>query len=844
MSQLKLEILLDMANKVSAPLKAMQADTKGLTGVLREARGELRQIENAQRLADKIRKDQLALRDLGKELGIAKAKAKETGEAMAAVGPKTQEQIKAFDKARDTAGKLKERYEQLRAEIDQQKSKLEASAAGTRNLELADRKLAVSQTAAQKAVEQHSAALKRHQLAVQTTAEREERFNRIIAMRDKLQGNGAANVATGVATLAPIGKAIQAHAQFENAMLGVARQVDGARDANGKYTQTYYDMGKEIQVMSQRLPMAANEIAQLAAAAARNGIQGKENIMAMAETAAAASMAFDLPVEQLGDDLSKIAQLYKIPIASIKSLGDTINYLDDQTLAKGGDIIGVMKRMGGQADKIGASNAAAYASTLLSLGETEETAGTSMKAIITKLSAAEKGPKKFKDAFADLGLNTSAIQKQMASDANGAIQTVMDAIAKMPKDQQTGILKDLFGLEHVGQAEKLANNMGELRRQIELTQSAAAKGSMDREVKARLDTQMAKWEMLKNKATNAMAKIGAAPQFGTLIDKLGNLAEKVGNFAERHPKLVATVLAGAAAMGALAIGVGVAQLAFARLLGPVAWAFKAFSWLRKGDGTISGMAKIASVASRVGSALTRMGGVALRAFMMLGRGVMLAGRLMLANPMIAIITGIALAAYLIYKHWGKIYPFIKSLWDRVSNYLSSLASRFASIGADIIGGLWSGLQSRWGAMSSWLSQKIASLPDAARKLLGIQSPSRVFMAIGGHTMDGLHVGLEQRFGRVRDFMTRATQSLIPTVHRPAFAEIGMGQGTQPSMRRSEFATVRQTSAREFRFEMGDIHIHTTSGDPNEIARAVRREIEQVIREAARRERSAMTDKDY
>lgn len=844
MSQLKLEILLDMANKVSAPLKAMQADTKGLTGVLREARGELRQIENAQRLADKIRKDQLALRDLGKELGIAKAKAKETGEAMAAVGPKTQEQIKAFDKARDTAGKLKERYEQLRAEIDQQKSKLEASAAGTRNLELADRKLAVSQTAAQKAVEQHSAALKRHQLAVQTTAEREERFNRIIAMRDKLQGNGAANVATGVATLAPIGKAIQAHAQFENAMLGVARQVDGARDANGKYTQTYYDMGKEIQVMSQRLPMAANEIAQLAAAAARNGIQGKENIMAMAETAAAASMAFDLPVEQLGDDLSKIAQLYKIPTASIKSLGDTINYLDDQTLAKGGDIIGVMKRMGGQADKIGASNAAAYASTLLSLGETEETAGTSMKAIITKLSAAEKGTKKFKDAFADLGLNTSAIQKQMASDANGAIQTVMDAIAKMPKDQQTGILKDLFGLEHVGQAEKLANNMGELRRQIELTQSAAAKGSMDREVKARLDTQMAKWEMLKNKATNAMAKIGAAPQFGTLIDKLGNLAEKVGNFAERHPKLVATVLAGAAAMGALAIGVGVAQLAFARLLGPVAWAFKAFSWLRKGDGTISGMAKIASVASRVGSALTRMGGVALRAFMMLGRGVMLAGRLMLANPMIAIITGIALAAYLIYKHWGKIYPFIKSLWDRVSNYLSSLASRFASIGADIIGGLWSGLQSRWGAMSSWLSQKIASLPDAARKLLGIQSPSRVFMAIGGHTMDGLHVGLEQRFGRVRDFMTRATQSLIPTVHRPAFAEIGMGQGTQPSMRRSEFATVRQTSAREFRFEMGDIHIHTTSGDPNEIARAVRREIEQVIREAARRERSAMTDKDY
>ena len=642
-------------------------------------------------------------------------------------------------------------------------------------------------------------------------------------------------------------------------------------------------------------------------------------------------------------------------------------------MAKGGDIIGVMKRMGGQADKIGASNAAAYASTLLSLGETEETAGTSMKAIITKLSAAEKGTKKFKDAFADLGLNTSAIQKQMASDANGAIQTVMDAIAKMPKDQQTGILKDLFGLEHVGQAEKLANNMGELRRQIELTQSAAAKGSMDREVKARLDTQMAKWEMLKNKATNAMAKIGAAPQFGTLIDKLGNLAEKVGNFAERHPKLVATVLAGAAAMGALAIGVGVAQLAFARLLGPVAWAFKAFSWLRKGDGTISGMAKIASVASRVGSALTRMGGVALQAFMMLGRGVMLAGRMMLANPMILAITAIAGAGYLIYKNWDSIAPYVKSVWDKATGFvgkawdklksvfttgfhiinglflrfpilnyifpitgallalarnwgrlkeathaaLSSISRRISQawsgiktetraawdsvktkvsgawtsikqsiksglsaaanwvknwaivrwfaekwnamvsnaravigqlkqVGSDIVNGLREGISAKWGEFSAWFKAKIKMLISLSKESLDSHSPSRKFIALGHDIMSGLGLGIEGKLGFALDKTRKAMQKIKQAgrinVHAPQWAGVPIEGINPPSIRRPEFAPVRNASAREFRFEMGDIHIHTTSGDPQEVARVVRRELEQVMREFDRRARSSMIDR--
>ena len=36
------------------------------------------------------------------------------------------------------------------------------------------------------------------------------------------------------------------YADFEDAMKGVARQVNGARDSNGQLTQTYFDMAKAI----------------------------------------------------------------------------------------------------------------------------------------------------------------------------------------------------------------------------------------------------------------------------------------------------------------------------------------------------------------------------------------------------------------------------------------------------------------------------------------------------------------------------------------------------------------------------------------------------------------------
>ncbi|MGQ0416529.1 phage tail tape measure protein, partial [Bacillus sp. HC-TM] len=69
----------------------------------------------------------------------------------------------------------------------------------------------------------------------------------------------------------------------------------------------------------------------------------------------------------LSESLGKIAQLYKIPTRNIEQLGDALNYLDDNAMSKGADIIDVMQRLGGVADRLDYRKAAALGSTFLTV---------------------------------------------------------------------------------------------------------------------------------------------------------------------------------------------------------------------------------------------------------------------------------------------------------------------------------------------------------------------------------------------------------------------------------------------------------------------------------------------
>ncbi|GAA2665196.1 hypothetical protein [Nonomuraea recticatena] len=80
-------------------------------------------------------------------------------------------------------------------------------------------------------------------------------------------------------------------------------------------------------------------------------------------------------------------------------------------------------------------------------------------------------------------------------------------------------------------------------------------------------------------------------------------------------------------------------------------------------------------------------------------------------------------------------------------------------GFDIIQGLWNGVAAKWNEFINWWNANINNISEIARRVLGINSPSRVMAAIGRGVGEGLVLGLQSTEGMVAS----ATKSMADSV---------------------------------------------------------------------------------
>lgn len=488
-----------------------------------------------------------------------------------------------------------------------------------------------------------------------------ERLNRVQAAqkanldkRAEYRGQMLDAVALGATAASPIIVA----ARFETAMLGVAKQVEGARDSSGQLTAVYHDMAKSIQQLGREIPLATNDLADMVAAGARMGV-AKDELIGFTRTAAMMADAFELPAGELADNMGKIAGLFKIPIPAIGSLADAINYLDDNAISKGGDIIDFLTRTGGVASsvKVTGQEMAALGSTLLTLGERTETAGTAVNAMFSKLAAAEKGTKKFHAAMREIGLSASEVQKDMQKDATGTLMRVMEAIGKLPADKQLGVMVELVGLEHSDTLAKLANNTEEWRRQLALANSEAARGSMSREFAARLRTTNAQWQIMKNRTEEVAVNLGTVllPAINSTFGAVAPLFEAMADFARENPKLTQAIVGTAVAFASLRLATLASGYAFTFIKGGALQVVGIMAKMRAG-------AVLASAAMPAVAAGIRTVGLA---FISTGIG--------------ALIAGLALAGVAIYRHWDGVKAFMVGTFVGIRDGLQPLVQVFRDL---------------------------------------------------------------------------------------------------------------------------------------------------------------------
>ncbi|WP_370613315.1 phage tail tape measure protein [Citrobacter portucalensis] len=608
---LNIRVAFSALNNMSRPVNAARQSAAALASQINQTKTSIKGLERQATSFDRLT---AANKKTTEQLAQAKEQARQMAAAYGPLRQRSAEQVAALNQQRAAIRQLTQQQKGEQTQLNQLRASFYSEGIAIRSASRATEQ--INQRTAQ-----YNRQLAEQQRRLDAVNQAQARYSRAKETGEKMMSGGMKTAAVGAATLAPVAAAVKSYSSLEDAMKGVAKQVNGLRDDSGNRTPQYEEMQLAIMDASEKLPMAngAVDYAALVEGGARMGVANsddpwekqKADLLSFASMAAKASVAFELPADQLSESLGKIAGLYKIPTQNIEQLGDAINYLDDNAKSKGSDIIDVLQRVGGLASQLDYKQAAALGSTFLTLGSPAEVAASATNAMVRELSIATVQSDKFLGALDEIGVNAEKVQKSMSVDAMGTIISVLEASKKLAPDKQVANLTQIFGKEFGDDAQKLANNLPELRRQIELTQGAAAKGSMNRESDINKASLSAQWQLTKTGAVNALSSAGETLR-EPLMDIMLTVSKVVGSvrrWVEANPALVGSIMKVTAAIGALLVVVGGLMLTIGAVLGPMALVRLSFTTLAGSGGVTPLIGSLGKLSSTLRGLIPSLSGV-------------------------------------------------------------------------------------------------------------------------------------------------------------------------------------------------------------------------------------------
>lgn len=671
MNNLQLTVLLNAIDKISAPLRNANKQVSALSQKLKENKAIRAQLTKQDKETESaIKKYATTLNPLknrlsavNQELAQAQQKSKHYAQQLATAKNPTNEFRAKVLNAQQAVKQLKNEQAQAALKLRQARQELNASG-------LSAKTLAQRQDALKSKLKGANQQIRQQEAALTKLNAKQAAYNRyrgqVETLKDisgKAQMVGAQASAAGATITAPLAKSVSDFMNFEDAMVGVARQVQGLKDNAGNFTPEFDEWKNKIQALSTELPLTTVEIANMIESAARMDVP-KEQLEEFVRLNTQMATAFDAAnPDELVEQFGKVTKNFKLSSEASRELADAINYLDDNAISKGTEIIGFMNRISGISGiaKITEKNMAALGSTLQTAGAAEEQSATAVNAIFTRLSSASK-KKPVRNALAAMGLSASKVELGMAKDAQGTLMRIVETVKKMPEHKRLGFIADLVGTEHTKTLALLVSNTEEWRRQIELANSETAKGSMNREFQTRMKALSSTWGIFKNQIFNLNSTISGtlAPTLDSLMKKIGGLIDKGNKWIQAHPKLAKNILLVAGAIGGSLTVFGALAFALSFVLYPIARLFLGVSKLN------ILLPKFAGKISGVGGTITRW----------------LLSPLKLL-PMLLSPVGIAFVAtaLLIYKYWDKVKAFFGGFWEGLKLGLAPVIEKFKPLGA-------------------------------------------------------------------------------------------------------------------------------------------------------------------
>lgn len=480
-------------------------------------------------------------------------------------------------------------------------------------------------------------------------------------------------MASATASLAlPVKQAMQ----MEDAMAEIKKVVDFKNPSGLK------EMEKALERMSLSIPMTADGLAKITAAAGQAGI-AEEDLLRFTETAAKMGVAFDISAEEAGEMMAKWRSGMNLTQDQAESLADATNALSNNNAALAKQVGEALKRYGalGKVAGLTEKQTAAMAATIIGAGAEAEVAATGMNAFMRSLTKGGSMTDLQKAAFGNLGFDALQLQKDIQTDAPKTIFAVLDAIkTKLPKELQMQYLTAMFGEEGARAMGPMLANTEKLRENFDLVaKSEKFAGSMLNEFRSRSATTSNSLTLMQNSFTYISRAIGK-PMLGPLrefSESMVQAATVAGDWINKNQSLVSMALKVAGALVLVKGSVIAAKIAFSGLMLVVSPFYRTYLLCQKAMLLYRNSAAAAAFTTKALGFASLAASKSMAGLKFALNAVGWAMKFMFCNPIGLAIGAVGLlitAGVALYKNWDDVKAYLASLWTSFNEKFPGMAS--------------------------------------------------------------------------------------------------------------------------------------------------------------------------
>ena len=860
MTDKTLNIILKATDKASGQFDRISKAASGLSGRLKQTEQEQMRLNKALNDTKRLEKYRQNLSETNKKLSENRNRQRELLAEIKKSGGATQAQSREMKKLAQQA-KILEQTQERQLKSTGRLAK-EMKAAGTSTVNLAQNQ--------------------------KTLAEQMEKTNKKFAAQQKWANvsrklddiNSKAIMASGVAAAHAYGakrlleKPITAYAQSETASVDLRAAM---MKSDGSVSAEYEKINSLATKLGDKLPGTTADFKNLMTMLMRQGVSAQTILGGTGEAAAMLSVQLKKAPDAAAEMTAKLQDATRANEKEMLAIMDQVQRLY-YTGVEDGNILGAFSKLSPALDTLKIKGEAAMkqmgplVGMLDQAGLSGESAGNAMRKVFTRMMDTAKIAKATKGSGIDLDFTNGkgefgGFDKMYAQ---------LEKLKSLTTEKRLGILQKIFGDD--AETLQALNTMIEKGKTgyEEFAKKMEAQASLNQRVNEQLGTLTNLWDAASGTFTNFLATMGesVAPELKSLTQWIADVNSKLSTWAAQNPTAAAAIMKLIALFAVGATAISALGLAVHGITGVMSGFMTIIRFAGGGIGTLIGWigrlgmvlgsfglkAAMFLVTNPFGWAILAVGAlVALYVYWDKVEAALIAGwkwieQVFQNNPLLGAFMGPIGVLIALLANWKKVEAALVAGWEWLKKVFGgeNPIAQAAQVALAPLNALKSAAMGAYEWVKKAFSTKAPTAPggSASGYGLGTYIPNKGY-STGGYTGAGgintpagiVHKG-EVVFNQ-RDVARFGGWRVLDKIRKAGLTALGSILPSSAPEPRPALAGAVPVAADFNRGGGGGMNINITinggSSSAAEIAREVRRQIEQMTANAARRARSAFKD---